>query len=177
MSKSATAGRSTEVLSRKHCPGGSLGAETIGERSRKSARGPDRNAHRPSVLAVVRQATREVASTVERGPMRRILTGTVVCLLLAGGSATGARAAGRLPAFCDGSWRSPKPVPHSSGYRLNDVVAVGQKDVWIVGAAEDGPLALHWNGYTWRRTPVRGVRLHAKLEGVAAGPSREVRAV
>src|SRR5438094_1366246 len=116
MSKSATAGRSTEVLSRKHCPEGSLGTDTIGERSRKSARGPDRNAHRPSVLAVVRQATGEVASTVERGPMRRILTGTAVCLLLAGGSATGARAAGRLPASSTGPWGPPKPVPHSPGY-------------------------------------------------------------
>jgi hypothetical protein len=111
--------------------------------------------------------------------MRRILTLTIACLVLGGASATGAHAAGRLPALCDGSWRYPKPIPHPEGYTLKDIAAVGQRDVWIVGAASDGLLTLHWNGQNWIRIPATspGQGKHAALSGVAAGPRGDVWAV
>jgi hypothetical protein len=111
---------------------------------------------------------------------RRILGWAAAAVLLAVGSlAPSAHAASRLPALCNGSWKYPKPIPHSDRYTLNDIAAVGQKDVWIVGTASNAVLTLHWNGYSWRRvgapTPGRGE--HARLTGVAAGPHGDVWAV
>lgn len=62
--------------------------------------------------------------------MRGIVAATAAaCLLSFGEAVTGAHATDRLPAPCDGSWKYPKPIPRSDGYTLNDVAAVGQKDV------------------------------------------------
>ncbi len=109
---------------------------------------------------------------------RRILGLAAAAVILATGLvAPSAHAASRLPALCDGSWKYPRPIPHSDGYTLNDVGAVGPKDVWIVGATDSGPLALYWDGYEWRRvsTPIPpGGGNHAKLDAVAVGPHGDV---
>src|SRR3954466_21170 len=89
------------------------------------------------------------------------LSGVLTLVALSGADA----GAGQLPGSCDGTWKQVKPLPGAQNLTLNDVFAVGSKDVWLVGASPDGPVAIHWNGDAWKRFPAPsgGDSQHASL--------------
>jgi hypothetical protein len=56
----------------------------------------------------------------------------------------------------DGSSWTQVPSPNLAGgaNQLFGITAVSADDIWAVGFAAGGPLAMHWNGSTWSLVPV-----------------------
>ncbi|MBA9002071.1 hypothetical protein [Thermomonospora cellulosilytica] len=72
----------------------------------------------------------------------------------------------------DGSpWRPLTPFSMEPPHLLTGVAATAPDDVWVVGQAQGGPLALHWDGGSWSMPPgpaPSAAFIGAGLEGVAA---------
>ena len=105
---------------------------------------------------------------------RRILGGLAAGVLAAALATAPARAA-------DASWQrvaAPPAVPQAG---LNAVAARTGDDIWAVGheagaagtPAQGRPLILHFDGRTWRRTPVAGATWTGDLRSVAASGARQ----
>jgi hypothetical protein len=81
----------------------------------------------------------------------------------------------------------PTPSPFPKGGWLNDVVALGPKDVWAVGEGLSRtkpvnhyvPLALHYDGERWSRVsmPTVASKFGAELYGVAGLAGNDIWAV
>jgi hypothetical protein len=118
----------------------------------------------------------EYGRSMRRAASTRLVLGglvSVVLILASAGTPAGAGDRNHLPPLCDRTWKVPKRIPNADGYQLKDVAAVAAKDVWLVGGAPDGALALHWDGYDWKRfaVPTGGPGPHAVLDAVdAQGP-------
>ncbi|HEX2069872.1 MAG TPA: hypothetical protein VHH54_06680, partial [Actinomycetota bacterium] len=79
------------------------------------------------------------------------------------------------------SWvRVPTPNIGSGSNELRRIHGTGPNDVWAVGyyrdttVNRDRPLALHWNGEAWTRSPIRNAGTAAHLKGVIAFSPNDV---
>jgi hypothetical protein len=77
--------------------------------------------------------------------------------------------------------RLPAPSPGVLGNSLRGVTAVSATDVWAVGwyLGDQGnvALALHWDGHTWTRSPMKPPAGNTELQGVTAVSAKDVWAV
>lgn len=77
---------------------------------------------------------------------------------------------------------SPLAVPGTSGAGLSGISVIGPDDVWAVGAAFSSqgrlrPLALHWDGSSWRTFLPPAAGQYSLLDGVDAVSATDVWAV
>ena len=80
-------------------------------------------------------------------------------------------------------WRQANGPDTGAGSKLLGVVATSAHDAWSVGCVScltgggSKPLALRWNGSSWRRVRLPGTASGSKLLGVAAVSARDAWAV
>jgi hypothetical protein len=109
------------------------------------------------------------------GRHRLLVSGVAVIFL---GLPVVARADGRPPdlAACRGTW---EVVPSPSPARINTLFGswgLSPSDAWAVGAQDDDPLALHWDGVAWTEVAVPSPG-NASLKSVTATAANDVWAV
>jgi hypothetical protein len=105
----------------------------------------------------------------------RIFGSTAVALVASIALVAVAPSQGWAAVGADG-WSIIQGAPVADAW-LEAAVAISSDDVWAVGTiVSDGPLAEHWDGTSWTRTPTH-VRGWARFMGIAALGPRNVWAV
>lgn len=86
--------------------------------------------------------------------VRLLVCGVAATSALLASQVAAPPAAAARPTTC--AWKTVKaPQPGQSDRYLQDVYVLGKNDVWAVGTYDFAyPLALHWNGRTWKRFSV-----------------------